>query len=157
MEILVLILNLIQIWRTRKSFLNPPLTKNSRKERIHQEFFNPYWPYHRHKKPDIVIVDKESNEATTIDVAIPNDNNLARKRLDKLRAYTDLSVEIKSLWNLTKVPVPVIVCAMGTFYSHFKTDVKKIPFENLNLEQYEMQKNALPGTAHVMRSFLQIA
>lgn len=111
-----------------------------------------------HNKPDIVIVDKKSNEATIIDVAIPNDNNLARKRLDKLRAYTDLSVEIKSLWNLTKVTiVPVIIGAMGTFYSHFKTDVEKIPFENLKLEQYEMQKIALLGTAHVVRSFLQIA
>ena len=87
-----------------------------------------------HNKPDIVIVDERTNEATIIDVAIPNDHNLAQKRLDKPRPYTDLSVEIKSLWNLTKVTiVPVIIGAMGTFYSHFKTDI-----ENLKLKQYEM-------------------
>ena len=84
-----------------------------------------------HNKPDIVIVDKRRNEPTIIDIAIPNDHNLAQKRLDKLHAYTDLFVEIKSLWNLTKVTiVPVIIGAMGIFYSHFKTDVEKIPFEN---------------------------
>ena len=106
-----------------------------------------------HNKPDIVIVNKRTNEATIIDVAIPNDHNLARKRLDKLRAYTDLSVEIKTLWNLTKVTiVPVIIGAMGTFYSQFKTDVEKIPFDNLKLEQYEMQKIALLGTAHIVFS-----
>ena len=111
-----------------------------------------------HNKPDIVIVDKRNNEATIIDVAIPNDHNLARKRLDKLRAYTDLSVEIKSLWKLTKVTiVPVIIGAMGTFYSHFLTDLDKIQMDNIKLEQYEMQKIALLGTAHIVRSFLQIA
>ena len=83
-----------------------------------------------HNKPDIVIVDERTNKATINDVDIPNDHNLAQKRLDKLRAYTDLSVEIKSLWNRTKVTiVPVIIGAMGEFYSHFKTDIEKIPFE----------------------------
>ena len=41
----------------------------------------------------------------------------------------------------------------GTFYSHFKTDIEKIPFENLKLKQYEMQKIALLGTAHIVRFF----
>ena len=107
-----------------------------------------------HNKPDIVIVDERTNEATIIDVAVANDHNLAQKRLDKLRAYTDLSVEIKSLWNLTKVTiVPVIIGAIGTLYSHFKTDIQKIPFENLELEQYEMQKIALYLEKHYCEKF----
>ena len=52
-----------------------------------------------HNKPDIVVVEKRKKEAINIDVAIPNDHNLGRKRLDKLRAYTDLSVEIKALYG----------------------------------------------------------
>ena len=94
-----------------------------------------------HNKPDIVIIDKVKNEATIIDVAIPNDQNLARKRLDKLRAYTDLAVEIKTLWNLTNVTiVPVIIGAMGLFHNGFQLEIEKIPLGGKTLQQYEMQK-----------------
>ena len=111
-----------------------------------------------HNKPDIVIIDKVKNEATIIDVAIPNDQNLARKRLDKLRAYTDLAVEIKTLWNLTNVTiVPMIIGAMGSFHNGFQLEIEKIPLGGKTLQQYEMQKITLLGTAHIVRSFLQIA
>ena len=53
--------------------------------------------------------------------------------------------------------VPLIIGAMVTFYSHFKTEIEKIQFENWKLEQNEMQKIALLGTVHIVRSFLQIA
>ena len=64
-------------------------------------------------EPDIVIVDKTKKEALLIDIAIPADNNVSRKRLEKIRNYTDLSVELKTLWGLNKVKiVPVIIGAM---------------------------------------------
>ena len=52
----------------------------------------------QHNKPDIIATDKAKNTAYIIDVAIPN-NNISRKRLDKIRAYTDLAVEVKTLWD----------------------------------------------------------
>ena len=37
--------------------------------------------------PTLSLLTKERTKATIIDVAITNDHNLARKRLDKLRVY----------------------------------------------------------------------
>ena len=84
----------------------------------------------RHHKPDIILINKLTRTAAIIDIAVPNDYNIARKRLDKLRAYTDLSVEIKTLWNLTKVQIiPIIIEASGTFYNGFDGDIKKLSLE----------------------------
>ena len=42
--------------------------------------------------------------------------NICNKRLQKIRAYTNLPGEIKTLWNLNKVQItPVIVGAMGPY------------------------------------------
>ena len=67
-------------------------------------------------KPDIIVVDKINKTANLIEVAVPNDYNTCNKRLQKVRAYTNLSGEIETLWNLNKVQItPVIVGAMGTY------------------------------------------
>ena len=67
-------------------------------------------------KSDIIVVDKINKTAKLIEVAVPNDYNICNKRLQKVRAYTNLSGEIETLWNLNKVQItPVIVGAMGTY------------------------------------------
>ena len=53
----------------------------------------------QHNKPDIIVIDKRRKVARTIDIAIPNDNNVCRKRFDKIRAC---AVEIKTFWGLSK-------------------------------------------------------
>ena len=65
------------------------------------------------------MVDKINKIANLIEVAVPNEFNVCNKRLEKLRAYTNLSGEIKTLWNLKKVQItPIIVGIMGTFYKN---------------------------------------
>ena len=48
-------------------------------------------------KSDIIVVDKINKTANLIEVAVPNDYNISNKRLQKIRAYTNLSGEIKTL------------------------------------------------------------
>ena len=70
--------------------------------------------------------------------------------ISAIRAYRNLSGEIKTLWNLNKVQItPVIVGALGTFYKKFDDDISKLGVE-------EAKKIALLGTAHIVGSFLQI-
>ena len=109
-------------------------------------------------KPDIIMVDKIKKEAIIIDVAIPNDMNIARKRLEKLQNYTDLSVEIKTLWRLSKVDiVPVIIGAAGMIHSHLDQDIDKLRLIENKFSIQHAQKITLLGTAHIVRSFLNIA
>ena len=109
-------------------------------------------------KPDIVIVEKTKKEALLIDIAIPGDNNVSRKRLEKIRNYTDLSVELKTLWGLNKVKiVPVIIGATGIIHNGLNEDVKRLELNTFKFDIREAQKVALLGTAHIVRSFFNIA
>ena len=58
---------------------------------------------------------------------------------------------------MNKVQItPVIVRAMGTFYEKFDDDISKPGLMNHIFRVEEAQKIALLGTAHIVRSFLQI-
>ena len=101
-------------------------------------------------------MDKINKTANLVGVAVPNDCNICNKHLQKIRAYANLSGEIKTLWNLNKVQITlIIVDAMGTFYNKFDDDISKLGFTNHNRAK-EAQKIALLCTAHVVRRFLQI-
>ena len=111
----------------------------------------------QHNKPDIIVVDKTKNEANIIDIAIPNDYRIAQKRLEKIRNYTDLSTEIKTLWRLSKVQItPIIIGAMGCMFKQFDKDIERLKLESHKFDKFEAQKITLLGTAHIVRSFFQI-
>jgi len=46
--------------------------------------------------------------------------------------------------------------ASGTFYNDFDDDMKKLDLQKTKFDKYHAQKIALLGTAHIVRSFLQI-
>ena len=111
-----------------------------------------------HNKPDIVHLNKMTREALIIDIAIPSDYNIPRKRIEKIRNYTDLAVEIKTLWNLNNVRiVPIIIGATGVIHKGLDDDVEKLGLINNKLDYREAQKITLLGTAHIVRSFFNIA
>jgi len=106
----------------------------------------------RFNKPDILVIDKTTRRITIIDVAIPVDTNISKKRNEKITKYADLAIEIKQLWNATKVTtVPIIVGAMGTIHEKFE----KLIYDKMSLKVNinEMQKIVLLGTSNISRYF----
>ena len=102
------------------------------------------------------MFDKTTRQITLIDVAIPIDSNITNKQNDKnnekITKYADLAIEIKQLWNATKVTtVPIIVGAMGTIHEEFE----KLILEKMELKVNvnEIQKFALLGTSNISRYF----
>ena len=111
-----------------------------------------------HNKPDIVYLNKTSKEALIIDVAIPSDYNIPRKRMEKVRNYTDLAIELKTLWNLNSVKlVPIIIGATGVIHKGLSDDVEKLGLIKNKFDIREAQKIVLLGTERVVRSFFNIA
>ncbi|XP_066912330.1 uncharacterized protein [Clytia hemisphaerica] len=111
-----------------------------------------------HNKPDIVVLNKQTKEALIIDIAIPSDYNIPRKRIEKIRNYTDLAVELKTLWNLNKVKiVPIIIGATGVIHKGLSDDVGNLGLTENKFNISEAQKITLLGTAHVVRSFFTLA
>ena len=88
-------------------------------------------------KPDIIFQGKKTNKLYIIDIAIPADTNVIKKRIEKLDKYIDLSIEIKQLWNVSEVLViPIVICATGVISKSFKQDLEKIPckFSQLKMQ-----------------------
>ena len=67
-----------------------------------------------HRRPDIVVIEKNTNKCLIIDVACPVDNNLILKRNEKLDNYSELRLEIARMWDKETFIVPIIIGALGS-------------------------------------------
>ena len=79
------------------------------------------------RRPDNVFIHKKEREVFIIDVAIPGDDRLKDKELDKFDKYQLLKDEIAKVWRMRKViVVPVVIGALGTVSVSFKEYMKRI-------------------------------
>jgi hypothetical protein len=102
-------------------------------------------------RPDIVYHDKNNKKCYLIDVAIPDDNNIAIKEAEKLSKYKDLEIEVSRMWKVQTLVIPVVIGALGSVTKRHKEHISKIPaFINIDV----IQKTAILGTAHILRKFL---
>ena len=106
------------------------------------------------RRPDIVFIDKKEREVVIIDVAIPGDDRVKDKELEKLEKYQLLKDEIAKVWRVRKViVVPVVIGALGAVSVNFKEYMKRI---GVNVRLEVIQKTALLGTAKILRRVLSL-
>ena len=55
------------------------------------------------RRPDMIVIDKETNKAQVIDFAIPYDSRVDSKEMEKIEKYQDLVRELKRLWDMKVV------------------------------------------------------
>ena len=102
------------------------------------------------RRPDIVFVDKKEREVVITDVAIPGDDRVKDKELEKLEKYQLLKDEIAKVWRVRKViVVPVVIGALGAVSVNFKEYMKRI---GVNVRLEVIQKTELLGTAKILAS-----
>ena len=106
-----------------------------------------------HRRPDIVIMEKNTNKCLIIDVACPGDNNLILKRNEKLDNYSELRVEIARMWDKETLIVPIIIEVLGSIPNDLECNLKKLDI-SYNVET--LQKSVLLGTANILRKVLSI-
>ena len=106
-----------------------------------------------HRKPDIIVIDKNTNECQIIDVACPSDVNLTNKKNEKLQKYQELRVEISRLWNKRTTIIPIIIGALGSVPNDLK---KQLDSLGIKYSLSILQKSVLLGTANILRHVLAI-
>ena len=119
------------------------------------------WDFHvqsdhviEHCRPDILFVNKKTNSATIIDIAVPGDTRIKTKEEDKILTYQDLKREIKKLWNLRSVKVvPIVVGALGAVTPDFQKHLDEV---DCDLSISQIQKTTLLGSARILRMVLDI-
>ena len=97
-----------------------------------------------------------TQKVALVDIAVPNDSNIADKQVEKIRKYTDLANEVNTLWQGRKVDiVPIVIGCTGTFYNDIEKDLEKIDIKK-DFKKYVAQKIVLLGTSHIVRAFMNI-
>ena len=104
-----------------------------------------------HRKPDIIVIDKEKKICKVIDVACPGDHRLVEKRNEKMNRYSDLRLEIARMWDIKTIVVPIIIGALGSIPKDIHKFLKLLDIEyDLNI----LQHSVLLGTANILRKVL---
>jgi hypothetical protein len=63
------------------------------------------------KRPDIIIKNKKDKTCLLIDVTIPLDKNVIKKKAEKKLKHKNVSIEIQRMWNMRCFVVPIIIGA----------------------------------------------
>ena len=75
-----------------------------------------------HNRPDITLVQKDTQEWTLIDIAVPADQNIINTEEEKVDRYQELAFEIKRIDRASKVTViPIVIGALGTISKNAKS------------------------------------
>ena len=61
------------------------------------------------RRPDMIVIDKETKFAKIIDFAIPYDSRVNSKEIEKIEKYQDLAREIKKLWGMRVTVIPIVI------------------------------------------------
>ena len=96
------------------------------------------------RRPDIVVINKDTKSCHIIDVAIPGDARIVTKQEEKIDKYQDLAREIRSLWKVKAKVIPIVIGALGTIPKGLNGYLKEI---GVTTRVELLQKSALLGTA----------
>ena len=97
-----------------------------------------------HRRPDTVVMEKNTKKCLIIDVACPVNNNLILNRNEKLDNYSELQLEIARMWGKETSIVPIIIGALGSIPNDLECDLNKLGIS------YNV------GTANILRKVLSI-
>ena len=85
-----------------------------------------------HNRPDITLVQKDTQEWTLIDIAVPADQNIINTEEKKVDRYQDLAFEIKRIHRASKVTViPIVIGALGTISKSAKSWHEKLKIPDI--------------------------
>ena len=105
------------------------------------------------RRPDIVVVEKENNNAIIVYIASPWDHRVYEKEGEKIEKYQDLKREIGRLWGIRHLEVVlVVVGALAVVSNRLNAWLEKL---GVTIRTGLLQKTALLGTARILRKLLE--
>ena len=76
-------------------------------------------------RPDINVKDSVNSTCKLIDITVTSDRNIALKEIEKKSNYKDLELEIRRMWHIKTVVIPVVVGVFGTVKKGMVENIKK--------------------------------
>ena len=88
---------------------------------IENEMHEILWDFEIHtdvhiqaKRPNHVSIKKKKKTCQLVDFTISTNHIVKMKENEKLNKYLDLARELKKLWNMKVMVIPVVIGALGT-------------------------------------------
>ena len=66
------------------------------------------------RRPDLIKINKRKRICKIVDFAVPADHRINLKEGEKKDKYSDLTRELKKLWNMKVTIAPIAIGALGT-------------------------------------------
>ena len=66
------------------------------------------------RQPDLVIINRKKRTCHIVDFAVLADHIVKLKENEKKYIYLELARELKKLWNIKEMVIPVVIGALGT-------------------------------------------
>ena len=109
-----------------------------------------------HNRPDITLEQKDTQEWTLIDIAVPPDQNIISTEEEKVDRYQDLAFEINRIHRASKVIViPIVTGTLGTVSRNAKSWHGKLDIPDIvGSTQLSAILGTIVGTAHILRKVL---
>ena len=74
-----------------------------------------------------MLINYEEQTGLKIDIAVPRDENIRDKKLEKINKYQSLKFELEQLWNVKIMVIPVVVGALGEIADRLPGWLPQIP------------------------------
>ena len=102
----------------------------------------------------MIVVEKRNKCCKIIDFAIPYDSRIEEKEVEKVVKYQDLARELKKLWKMKTMVIPIVIGTFGTV----PKDLKRRLENNIGIETKidELQKSVILNTARILRKVLEV-
>ena len=104
------------------------------------------------RRPDIMVLNKETKECLIVDIAVPGDTRITTKEDEKIEKYSELCRELGRLWGVKCRVVPIVVGALGTIPTRLSAHLEML---DINTSIETIQKSAILGTARILRKVLE--
>ena len=122
------------------------------------ESFKTLWDFNiqtdniiEHRRPDMIIINKTSKKAQSVDFAVPTDHRIEIFQQRKIENYQDLKPELQKFSNLKTSIVPIVIGALGTIPKSLEKHLSALNVE-VNISQ--MQR-VLLNSARIIRKVLE--
>ena len=101
----------------------------------------------------VIIIDRKRGNCFIIDITVPRDFRVGKKKREKVDKYQDLGRELAKLWNIITTVVPIVVGALGLVTDNLTKHLKTI---RVSTKIELLQKTqALLGIAFLLRNVLK--
>ena len=77
-------------------------------------------------RPDILLINKETNECFIVDIAVPADYNIDGGEFEKISKYSELKVELSRMLNKKTFVIPIVIGALGSIPKRLHSFAEKL-------------------------------